>query len=128
MDSEEATGPAAELGVIALVDPEKGKATSAMLDEAASRLDVFVASEPPAPYVAIAHYFRANLHSHRASMTGEMKEWSIDRPNWKAGIFELRAALRHIWSDVSAAQQTDAPRWLMREHTQERLGVRGRAS
>lgn len=30
-----------------------------------------------------------------------------------------------IWSDVSAAQETDYLHWLTREHTQERLGVQG---
>lgn len=30
-----------------------------------------------------------------------------------------------IWSDVSAAQETDYLHWLTREHTQERLGVAG---
>lgn len=30
-----------------------------------------------------------------------------------------------IWSDVSAAQQTDYLHWLTREHTEERLGVQG---
>jgi hypothetical protein len=30
-----------------------------------------------------------------------------------------------IWSDVTAAQETDYLHWLTREHTQERLGVQG---
>lgn len=30
-----------------------------------------------------------------------------------------------IWSDVSAAQETDYLHWLTREHTEERLGVQG---